>query len=113
MRTLLTVFFKEILDNVRDRRTLTSALIMGPIFGPILFAVVINMSIDRALDDAESTMELPVIGQEYAPNLVRFLESRNIDVVAGPENAEGAAEAVKTGTHDVVLLIPENFAEQL
>jgi sodium transport system permease protein len=113
MRTFLTVFFKELLDNVRDRRTLASALIMGPIFGPVMFAVVINMSIDRALDDAESIMELPVIGQEYAPNLMRFLESRNIDIVAGPEDAGAAAEAVKSGLHDVVLVVPENFGEQL
>ena len=113
MRTFLTVFFKELLDNVRDRRTLASALLMGPIFGPVLFAFVINMSIDRALDDAESIMELPVVGQEYAPNLMRFLESRNIDIVSGPEHASGAAEAVKTGLHDVVLVVPESFGEQL
>ncbi len=113
MRTFLTVFLKELLDNIRDRRTLASALLMGPIFGPVLFAVVINMSIDRALDDAESIMELPVIGQEYAPNLMRFLESRNIDIVAGPEDAGGAAQAVKNGLHDVVLVVPENFGEQL
>ncbi|MCH9694593.1 MAG: ABC transporter permease [Gammaproteobacteria bacterium] len=113
MRTLFTVFFKEILDNIRDRRTLASALIMGPIFGPVMFAFVINMSIDRALDDAESTMELPVIGQEHAPNLMRFLESRNIDIVAGPDRAGGAQEAVKTGLHDVILVVPEGFGEQL
>ena len=113
MRTFLTVFFKELLDNLRDRRTLASALIMGPIFGPVMFAFIINMSIDRALDDAESIMELPVIGQEHAPNLMRFLESRNIDIVAGPEDVDGAAEAVKSGLHDVVLVVPENFGEQL
>jgi len=113
MRTFLTVFFKEIIDNLRDRRTLASALIMGPIFGPVMFAFVINMSIDRALDNAESSMDLPVIGQEHAPNLMRFLESRNIVIVAGPENINGAAEAVKTGLHDVVLVVPENFGEQI
>ena len=113
MRTFLTVFFKEILDNVRDRRTLASALIMGPIFGPVMFAFIINMSIDRALDNAESSMDLPVIGQEHAPNLMRFLESRNIVIVAGPEDIDSAAEAVKTGKHDVVLVVPENFGEQL
>ncbi len=113
MRTFLAVFFKEVLDNIRDRRTLASALIMGPIFGPVLFAMVINLSIDRALDDAESTMELPVIGQQHAPNLMRFLESRNIDIVAGPEDIDGAAEAVKTGQHDVVLVIPEDFGKNL
>ena len=35
MRTLIAVFRKEVLDNVRDRRTLASALIMGPLFGPM------------------------------------------------------------------------------
>ena len=113
MRTLFTVFFKEILDNIRDRRTLMSALIMGPIFGPVMFAFIINLSIDRALDDAESTMELPVIGREHAPHLMRFLESRNIDIVSGPDDIHGAAEAVKLGVHDVVLVIPEGFGEQL
>tara|TARA_R110002096_G_scaffold108809_4_gene238204 strand:- start:21159 stop:22337 length:1179 start_codon:yes stop_codon:yes gene_type:complete len=113
VRTLLTVFFKEILDNIRDRRTLTSALIMGPIFGPVLFAFIINMSIDRALDDAESSMDLPVIGKQHAPNLMRFLESRNIDIVDGPEDIAGASDAVKNGVHDVVLVIPEGFGEQL
>ena len=113
MRTTIVVFLKEILDNLRDRRTLASALIMGPIFGPVLFAFVINLSIERSLDDIERTMELPVIGQEHAPNLVRYLESRNIDVVDGPVDAAAAIEAVKTGANDVVLIIPEEFGEQL
>lgn len=113
MRTTIAVFLKEILDNVRDRRTVASALLMGPIFGPVMFAFVINMSIDRALDDAESPMDLAVIGSEHAPNLMRFLESRNIDIVDGPEDIGGAAVAVKTGTYDVVLVIPEGFSEQL
>ena len=113
MRTVLVVFFKEILDNLRDRRTLASALIMGPIFGPVLFAFVINLSIERSLGDIERTMELPVIGQAHAPNLVRYLESRNIDVVDGPADTAAAIEAVKTGTSDVVLVIPEGFGEQL
>jgi len=111
MRTLLTVFRKEIVDNLRDRRSLASVLFFGPIFGPLLFAIVINFSIERSLDDAESVMELPVVGQEHAPNLLRFLESRNIVIVAGPEGS--AAEAVKSGLHDVVLVIPEGFGEQL
>ncbi len=113
MRTLITVFLKEIIDNLRDRRTLASALLLGPIFGPVMFAFVITLTIDRALDDAESIMELPVVGQEYAPNVMRFLESRNIDIVDGPEDVNSAADAVKSGLHDVVLVIPENFGAQL
>jgi sodium transport system permease protein len=58
-------------------------------------------------------MELPVIGQEHAPNLMRFLESRNIDIVDGPEDIYAAAGAVKSGRHDVILLVPADFGEQL
>lgn len=113
MRTLLIVFLKEIVDNLRDRRTLASALIMGPIFGPVLFAFVINLSIERSLDDIERTLEVAVIGQEHAPNLMRYLASRNIDVIAGPADAGAATDAVKTGLHDVVLLVPGSFGSEL
>lgn len=112
-RTLVTVFLKEIVDNLRDRRSLASALIMGPIFGPILFAFVISLSIERSLDDVEETMELPVVGQDYAPNLVRYLESRNIEITDGPADPDAAAAAVRSGLHDVVLVIPEDFGAQL
>ena len=113
MRTMLTVFIKEVIDNLRDRRTLASALIMGPIFGPVLFAFVINLSIERSLDSIERAMDLPVIGEERAPNLVRYLESRNITIVDGPESRAAAIDAVTDGTHDVVLIIPEEFGSQL
>jgi sodium transport system permease protein len=113
MGTTITVFLKEILDNVRDRRTLISALLMGPIFGPVLFSFVINLSIERSIEDAEKTLELPVIGQAHAPNLVNFLTSRNIDAVDGPADLGAAMEAVKLGTSDVVLIIPATFGEQL
>jgi sodium transport system permease protein len=113
MGTMITVFFKEVVDNIRDRRTLSSALLMGPIFGPVLFSFVISLSIERSLEDEERTLELPVIGEEYAPNLVEFLRSRNVDTIDGPEDLDAAMDAVKNGTHEVVLVIPEAFGEQL
>ena len=113
MRTLATVFRKEVLDNVRDRRTLASALIMGPLFGPILFAFVINLSIERSLDDADRVTELPVIGREHAPNLMRYLESHNIDVIDGPADRQAALDAVSNGVHDVVVIVPPEFGEKL
>ena len=113
MGTTLTVFLKEVLDNLRDRRTLASALLMGPIFGPVLFSFVINLSIERSLEDAEKTLDLPVIGAEHAPNVIDFLRSKNIDAVEGPADLDAAMEAVKVGSHDVVLVVPAEFGDQL
>ena len=113
MRTLLTVFKKEVVDNFRDRRTLASALLMGPLLGPMLFAFVINLSIERSLSDVDKPMDLPVIGAERAPNLMRYLESQNIVIVDGPEDRDAAIAAVKSGDADVVVYVPDEFGEQL
>ena len=111
-RTLRIVFGREVKDNFRDRRTLISALLMGPLFGPILFAFVINMSLERALTDRQEALELPTIGAERAPNLVEYLRGQGVDVVAGPPSREAAIVAVEQGVHDVVMIIPESFPGQ-
>ena len=113
MRTLFTVFAKEVVDNIRDRRTLASALIMGPLFGPMLFAFVINLSIERSLDDIDRTMTLPVIGQQHAPHLMDYLRSHNIDVVEGPVNRDAAVQSVTAGKQEVIVVVSDGFAEQL
>ena len=113
MMPLRAVFQKEVMDNFRDRRTLMSALIMGPIFGPILFAFVINISLKQSMTDVTLALDVPVIGQEYAPNLIGFLNSRNINVVEAPETREDAITAVKRGLHELVIVIPESFGEDL
>lgn len=113
MKTIRTVFLKELVDNFRDRRTLVSAMLMGPLFGPILFAFVINLSVEQSLENAEEALDLPVIGREHAPNLITYLESQNINIEDGPESREAAIEAVSLGEQDVVVIIPENFGENL
>lgn len=113
MRTLGIVFRKEVLDNFRDRRTLMSALLLGPLFGPIIFAFAINLSLKQSLSDVSQTLELPVLGAEYAPNLVSYLRSHNIDITAAPGSRAEAVAAVESGTHDVVVVIAETFGRDL
>jgi len=113
MRPIRTVFQKEVRDNFRDRRTLLSALLMGPLFGPILFAFVINMSLKQSLGEADEPLDVPVIGQEHAPNLMQYLKSHNINIAEAPADRAAALEAVKNGEHDLVIVIPEAFGEEL
>ncbi len=112
MRAFLVVFVKEIVDNFRDRRSLSVALLMA-LMMPLMFVFLISMQIERFLDDEERSILLPVIGAGHAPNLMRYLESRNIDIVESTADAAYAVEAVETGTWDVVLLVPDGFGKQL
>ena len=113
MRKLWVVCRKEILDNVRDRRTMFSALFFGPLFGPLLFAVMIHIIVDRATASSERTLAIPLIGIESAPNLRAFLSSQSIDSIDnhGLENIDDAAAAVRAAEHSVVVVLDPDFAE--
>lgn len=111
--TLRIVFRKEVIDNFRDRRTLMSALLLGPLFGPIIFAFAINLSLKQSLSDASEPLDLPVLGSEHAPHLADYLESHNINIADAPANRGAALQAVQSGTEDVVLVIPDTFGEEL
>ncbi|HLU07431.1 MAG TPA: ABC transporter permease [Woeseiaceae bacterium] len=111
--TLRIVFRKEVLDNFRDRRTLLSALLLGPLFGPVIFAFAINLSLKQSLSDASEALDLPVLGSEHAPNLVGYLRSHNINITQAPASYEDARDAVEAGVHDVVVVIEDAFGSDL
>ena len=50
LRGIWAVFRKEFRENLRDRRTLLSALVFGPVIGPVLVAGLVQFSISRAED---------------------------------------------------------------
>ncbi len=111
--TLGIVFRKEVLENFRDRRTLTSALLLGPLFGPVIFGIAITLSVEQSISDASQPVSVPIIGAEHAPHLVDYLKSRNIDDEIGPSTRDEALAAVRAGEEDVVIVIPEGFGEDL
>ena len=69
MSALGVVFRKELVDSLRERRSLVSALVFGPLFGPLLFALVTSYAVNLQIDEAEQPIEVPIINGEGAENL--------------------------------------------
>src|SRR5689334_9971200 len=84
MRPALIVFWKEVRENLRDRRTVLNTLLTGPLLAPVIFALIINGVVARELDKAERPLPVPVIGGEYAPNLVAALKQQSIEIRDAP-----------------------------
>lgn len=104
----LVIFLKELRENLRDRRTLASALLFGPLLGPVMLVMLLNVILTRELDRAEKPLEVPVIGAEHAPNLMSALHQMGLeakDPVADP------IRAVLDRDADVVLRIPAGYGE--
>jgi sodium transport system permease protein len=103
------VFRKELVDNLRDRRSVVSACIT-PLFMPI-FLVVLIIVVGKSLilDPVEKSLVLPVLGADNAPSLIQFLEQSGAIIQPAPSDAESA---VRAGFADVVLIIPPDFGTQ-
>lgn len=107
MSPALVVFVKELRENLRDRRSLMRSLIFGPLLGPIIFVVMMQMIISQTTERAEGPLDVPVVGADVAPHLMAALEADGL--VSGPAPADPVA-AVRRGEADVVLVIPPGYA---
>ncbi len=113
MRALLTVYWKEVLETLRDRRTLWSALVFGPLFGPLLFGVMVSHLLDQNVTESEQPLSLHLCGGTQAPGLVRYLESQGVTLTLCNWPLAEASSAVRHGTAQVVLVVPEEYPSRL
>ena len=104
-----TVYKKEVRENLRDRRSLFNSVLLGPILFPILFIGLAYFAGSKQQERAEKILEVPVVGAEYAPNLVGFLEQQGVVIQPAPADPEAS---VKTQEVQVIIRIPEQFPEQ-
>ena len=109
MKAIWTVARKELVDLFRDRKTMMLGLLLGPIVMPAIILGMGALAEKKMRTQLESTLELPVIGAEHAPNLVAFLKGRNIEAQPAPADPE---QAVRDQDFDVVLKIGEDYGEQ-
>jgi len=109
MRGLVTVFRKEVRENVRDRRALFNSLLLGPLLFPLLFVGMMWFLQSAEKERQEQALELPVIGADHAPSLVRFLEQQGAEILPEPEDPEAL---VREQEAQVVLRILPEYPEQ-
>ncbi len=101
------VFRKEVVDNLRDRRSVSSALFL-PLLGPVLMVALLAALGRTASERAEAPLELPIAGAGNAAVLVEFLEQQGVRPQDPPPDP---AAAVKAGDVDLVLEIPDGWDE--
>lgn len=108
LRRIWFIIHKEIVDNVRDWRSVANAL-FAVLINPLLYVLLFGFLNRTFTEQAERALPLHVVGAQNAPNLVQFLDQNNVDIIEAPEDAE---EAVRRGDLEVVLIIPDDFGEK-
>ncbi len=102
---VFTVARKEFTDGIRDKRSIRIVAVSA-LFGPLLIAFMFSRLANQ--NRAAEEIQVPVVGREYGPVLVNWLEQQNgVEIVDGPSDPEAA---VRDNKVDLVLIIDKEFA---
>ncbi len=103
------VFLKELLDALRDRRTLAVVLLSSVAMGPLVLTLISILSADG--QRRAEAREVVVQGQERAPTLMNYIARQTYTVKTPVADYEAQLQAGKL-SHPVVV-VPENFEADL
>jgi sodium transport system permease protein len=106
MKSAITVFLKEVRENLRDRRTVINTFITGPLIAPLIFVLAFQFGVNSMLEKAEKPLPVPVVGADNAPDLIAALEQLGMDKKPAIPDPEAA---VRQQNASVVLRIPAGF----
>ena len=105
----LTVYIKELIDALRDRRTLLVVLLSSVAIGPLVLLLV--SSLVAGVEKRAEARVLMVQGLAEGPTLRNYFERQTYAVSAAPADYEALLRESKLG--DPVLVIPPRFEADL
>jgi sodium transport system permease protein len=109
LRCLRLVVTKEIVDGLRDRRTLLRLMVPAVLMGPLLLLAVSGLI--ASLEERADKREVLVAGIEHAPTLRNFLERQTYTVKTAPQDYEAKLRA--STLLEPVLVIGTAFEQEL
>lgn len=108
MSRIVTVARKEIVDTLRDRRTIVVTLVSAALAGPVFLLLIFNMFAQQA--DRARELTLAVRGAEHAGALIAFLERQQVKIAPAPDDFEAK---IRGGDLDVVMIVEPKFDEDI
>jgi len=99
------VFRKELLDALRDRRTLLMVLLSSVAIGPLVLILI--SALVSGVERRAEAREVVALGMEHAPSLRNYLERQTFTISVAPADFEAQLRSSKLS--EPVLVVPEGF----
>lgn len=109
MKAAWIVYLKELVDALRDRRTLLVVLLSSVAVGPAVLVLVSQLV--AGIEKRAEAREIVVSGLQHAPTLRNFLERQTYALREAPADYERQLKDSRLG--DPVLVVPADFEAAL
>jgi sodium transport system permease protein len=103
------VYLKELVDALRDRRTLAVVLLSSVALGPAVLVLVSQLV--AGIEKRAEARVVVVQGIEHAPTLRNYLERQTYTIETAPPDHEQKLKDSKLG--EPVVVVPADFEAQL
>ena len=113
MNTVITIFKKELIDTLRDRRTLLMMVVIPMLLFPVLMAVVFKVQISQSRKAEEKKLRVAVLAYGNAQAFRDSLLSREDLQIREDIRAESTQELIQQDSLDAVILFGEDFDRQV
>lgn len=104
-----SVYLKELIDALRDRRTLVTVLLSSVAVGP--FVLVLVSSLVAGIEQRAEARSVVVAGIEHAPSLANYFARQTYAVRPAPADYEEQLRRSRFG--DPVIVVPPGFEAAL
>ena len=106
------VMLKELRESLRDRRTLLTSLVLGPIFAPLFFIMILKLTLARSVAAQDEATPVTISNAAAAPNLVQQLRENGLMVTLKDGTEQEIRQWIADSDGLVVLAIPAKFGER-
>jgi sodium transport system permease protein len=113
MKTFLTIFRKELIDTVRDRRTLFMMVIFPLLLFPLLFTAITKLQMSQLKKAEEKVLRIALVNDRYAPGLADLtitLPGVHLVYLAAADSAESL---IQRDSLDAVIVVAPDFRERV
>ena len=108
-----TVFFKEMKDVLRDRKTLLLMIVLPVVVVPLLLSLLIGFVMKKEKEARTEVLEYVVFGGEFAPELAKTFEAAKGFKKVALGSTDKLVEAIREDRIDFGLVFSEKTAARL
>lgn len=113
MRTITTVFKKELIDSIRDRRTIVFMIIIPLLLFPLLFRVMSSIEKRQAQKQRVKTLRVALVDRGNAGDFVASMHGRSGIAVIEGVAADSVATMIKSDSLDGAFVFGESFDQDV
>ena len=113
MNTVLTIFKKELLDSVRDRRTLITMVVIPLLLFPILFGLTSRMMMSQIKKAQEKTLRVALLTNGNAEEFRRMLLAKRDVNLTEDITVERGQPLVESDSLDALIVFDQDFDKQV